>query len=327
MNKKVISGFLLALTLVFFVITLKMNAQKYRLYGEVSVMQVNFLNDTVLTKAHSFEIYLSNDSILETDIVWLKKVNGNAFNIKLPKSKFKKYQFVHIGIDNQFKVFRLSAVINQRLKVILDHPVSNDPEIIVKKPAIYLYPTQEQSITVHHEFKGQILTTYPEYQEGWNVIAHPDGSLFNTSDQRTYGYLFWDGSYHFPQSHYQFEDGFIISKSENIAFLQEKLNILGLNNTEINDFIVFWLPLLNENDQNFIHFRVNDNIDQSSILNINPQPDTLIRVFMEYKPIDANEQLMVKAQVLPKFKRLGFTVIEWGGAELPQINIISETIE
>jgi len=30
---------------------------------------------------------------------------------------------------------------------------------------------------------------------------------------------------------------------------------------------------------------------------------------------------------LPKFKRLGFTVIEWGGAELPQINIISETIE
>lgn len=322
-----ISGLLLALTIMFLANSLKMNAQKYRLYGEVSVMQVNFLNDTVLTKAHSFEIYLSNDSILETDIVLLKKMHGNAFNIKLPKSKFKKYQFVHIGIENQFKVFRLSTVINQRLKVILDHPVSNDPEIIVKKPAIYLYPTQEQSITVRHEFKGQILTTYPEYQEGWNVIAHPDGSLLNTSDQRTYGYLFWDGSYHFPQSHYQFEDGFVVSKSENIAFLQDKLSILGLNNTEINDFIVFWLPVLNENDQNFIHFRVNDNIDQSSILNIDPQPDTLIRVFMEFKPMKNDETVSVKEQVLPKLNRIGFTVVEWGGAKLPQVNLNSETID
>jgi hypothetical protein len=327
MNKKMISGLLLAFTIVFLAISLKMNAQKYRLYGEVSVMQVNFLNDTVLTKAHSFEIYLSNDSILETDIVLLKKVHGNAFDIKLSKSKFKKYQFVHIGIEKQFKVFRLSTIINQRQKVVFDKPISNDPEIIVKKPAIYLYPTQEQSITVRHEFKGQILTTYPEYQDGWNVIAHPDGSLFNTSDQRTYGYLFWDGSYHFPQSHYQFEDGFVVSKSENIAFLQEKLSILGLNNTEINDFIVFWLPVLNENDQNFIHFRVNDNIDQSSILNIDPQPDTLIRVFMEFKPMKNDETMSVKEQVLPKLNRIGFTVVEWGGAELPQVNLISETIK
>jgi hypothetical protein len=327
MNKKMISGLLLAFTIVFLAISLKMNAQKYRLYGEVSVMQVNFLNDTVLTKAHSFEIYLSNDSILETDIVWLKKVNGNTFNIKLPKSKFKKYQFVHIGIENQFKVFRLSAVINQRLKVILDHPVSNDPEIIVKKPAIYLYPTEKQEVAVLHDFKGQIRTTYPEYNQGWHVTAYPDGKIVNSFDQREYAYLFWDGAFKFPKNHYQFEDGFIVSKSENIAFLQEKLSILGLNNTEINDFIMFWLPLLNENDQNFIHFRVNDNIDQSSILNINPQPDTLIRVFMEFKPMKNDETMSVKEQVLPKLIRNGFTVVEWGGAELPQVNLNSETIE
>ncbi len=322
-----ISGLLLALTIMFLANSLKMNAQKYRLYGEVSVMQVNFLNDTVLTKAHSFEIYLSNDSILETDIVLLKKMHGNAFNIKLPKSKFKKYQFVHIGIENQFKVFRLSAVINQRLKVILDHPVSNDPEIIVKKPAIYLYPTQKQEVTVLHDFKGQILTTYPEYNQGWHVIAYPDGKIVNQLDQKEYAYLFWDGSYQFPNSHFQFEDGFIVSKSDNIAFLQEKLNTLGLNNTEINDFIVFWLPLLNEHDLNFIHFRVNDNIDQSSILNIDPQPDTLIRVFMEFKPMKNDETMSVKEQVLPKLNRNGFTVVEWGGAELSKVNRISENIE
>jgi hypothetical protein len=90
---------------------------------------------------------------------------------------------------------------------------------------------------------------------------------------------------------------------------------------------VFWLPLLNANDQNFIHFRFNDNIDQSSILNIDPQPDTLIRVFMEFKPMKNDETMSVKEQVLPKLIRNGFTVVEWGGAELSKVNLISENIE
>ena len=47
-------------------------------------------------------------------------------------------------------------------------------------------------------------------------------------------------------------------------------------------------------------------------LDINPKPDTLIRVMMDYKPLD--DYIEVKEQVLNPVIRSGFTVVEWGGS-------------
>ena len=44
---------------------------------------------------------------------------------------------------------------------------------------------------------------------------------------------------------------------------------------------------------------------------ITPTPDTIIRVLMEYKPI--NSKIDIKEQKLKTPKRKGFTVVEWGG--------------
>jgi hypothetical protein len=49
-------------------------------------------------------------------------------------------------------------------------------------------------------------------------------------------------------------------------------------------------------------------------LDIEPKPDTLIRVFMEYKPLDEYKE--VKEQELVKVQRKGYTVVEWGGSEI-----------
>jgi hypothetical protein len=312
---------------LFILITLNACAQNPKISGEIYLQEDYLLGETLTRKASFYELYFSNDSCADASRKLFKKGSGYQFDFKISKSKLKKYKFLHIKVGDAYQCFKLQSILNIRQKVIFQSSLQNDPETIVKKPAIYLYPTQKQEVTVLHDFKGQILTTYPEYNQGWHVIAYPDGKIVNRLDQREYAYLFWDGAFKFPNSHFQFDDGFIVSKSDNIAFLQEKLNTLGLNNTEINDFIVFWLPLLNANDQNFIHFRFNDNIDQSSILNIDPQPDTLIRVFMEFKPMKNDETMSVKEQVLPKLIRNGFTVVEWGGAELSKVNLISENIE
>ena len=160
------------------------------------------------------------------------------------------------------------------------------------------------------------MNTYPLYKNGWNVIAEPNGVLLNLDDKRTYNYLFWDGSYNFTKKHYQYENGFYVKKEDNITFLQEKLELLGLNNTEINDFVVYWLPELNKNEENFIHFWVNDNIDNSSVLNINPKPDTLLRIFMEFKAYNGEPKLPVQA--LTSTPRKGFTVVEWGGSNIDE---------
>lgn len=193
--------------------------------------------------------------------------------------------------------------------------VELDKQIMIRKPAIYLYPETKTKVTIKHDFKGQILTTYPVYDNGWEVIAEPNGKLHNLKDGRNYNYLFWDGSYAFPESHYQYKDGFYIKKRDYIQFLLEKLTHIGLNETEINDFTVYWLPELNSYDEVFIHFRINDDIGNSSKLTVTPQPDTIIRVFMEFKEWD-NLSDKLPEQKLPSFKRKKFTLLEWGGGEI-----------
>ena len=44
---------------------------------------------------------------------------------------------------------------------------------------------------------------------------------------------------------------------------------------------------------------------------VNPNPNTVIRVLMEYKKVDKNTK--VKKQELTTPTRKGFTVVEWGG--------------
>lgn len=192
-----------------------------------------------------------------------------------------------------------------------DYNEHSEIQIRVVKPAIYLYPTQEEEISIQLDFKGNLGTTFPKYKNGWTVKAKTNGELINLADNRRYNYLFWEGDNSFPESHFNYKDGFVISKNKAEQFLIDKLSILGLNNTEINDFIVYWLPQLEKNEYNLIHFFVNDNIDNSAFLDVKPKPDTQIRVFMEFKAVDKDYK--IKEQQLPKIERKGFTLVEWGG--------------
>lgn len=97
-------------------------------------------------------------------------------------------------------------------------------------------------------------------------------------------------------------------------FLIQKLELIGLNNHETNDFIQFWLPILEKNELNFIHFYVNEDYDIFSKNIINPVPETLIRVFMEFYKIDSKSY--IAEQNFKKTIRKGFTLVEWGGSDV-----------
>ena len=47
-------------------------------------------------------------------------------------------------------------------------------------------------------------------------------------------------------------------------------------------------------------------------LKVSPKPDTVIRVFMDFKPLD--KKIEIKEQKLTKQTRKGFTIVEWGGS-------------
>lgn len=178
------------------------------------------------------------------------------------------------------------------------------------KPAIYLYPEQETDIRVELDYNGDVIFTYPKYNNGWNVKANSNGEITDTNGNR-YNYLFWEGKSNYE---YKIDTGFCIEGGETIGFLENKLAQLGLNDKEISEFIVYWGPRMQENEYNIIKF-IGEEYTNNAKLNIEPTPDTIIRVFMVWEKSD--EFVDIEEQIFSDTpKREGFTVVEWGGREL-----------
>ncbi len=186
----------------------------------------------------------------------------------------------------------------------------DDAPVIYSKPLIYLYAEEETEVSVKLDFAGELTATYPVYGNGWEVTAQPDGTLLNHADGREYSYLFWEGE---GMNDFDFSEGFVVKGENTAEFLQEKLEEMGLTARESNEFIVYWLPRMQENPYNLVSFQWG-NYEEAAKLEITPEPDNMLRVFMAFKGID--EPVEVPEQELPKLEREGFTVVEWGGTEV-----------
>ena len=178
-----------------------------------------------------------------------------------------------------------------------------------EKPVIYLYPEEEMEVTVKLDFDGTLTSTYPAYKDGWTVTAQPDGTLTDESG-REYYCLFWEGE---SQTVYDFSTGYCVAGEDTAAFLEGALEQLGLTEREANEFIVYWLPRMEGNAYNLVSFQ-NEAYTDSAALTIDPAPDTLIRVFMAWKPLST--AVTIEEQELKPVERNGFTVVEWGGTEV-----------
>lgn len=189
---------------------------------------------------------------------------------------------------------------------------SGPEEGVASKPVVYLYPTEQTDVIVQLDYAGTVTCTYPEYQNGWQVTAYPDGTLVDHRDGKEYSYLFWEGS---SATDYDFSNGFVVKGSDTATFLEEKLSYMGLTPKEYNEFIVYWLPQMQKNPYNLISFQ-GEAYTQSARLKIDPEPDSVLRVFMAYRPL--TEPVDIPEQTLSPFIRSGFTVVEWGGVCLPK---------
>ena len=181
----------------------------------------------------------------------------------------------------------------------------------VAKPIIYIYPEQETKVSVTVGRPENLTHTYPKYEESWEVIAKPNGDLVDCKTGRNLYALYWEGINTVEPN---MEEGFVVKGEDTIKFLEEKLEILGLNEREANEFIIYWLPKLESNKYNFIRFQSQEEISNNMPLEITPKPETIIRVVMEYKGL--KEPIEVQEQQLQTPERTGYTVVEWGGTEI-----------
>lgn len=187
-----------------------------------------------------------------------------------------------------------------------EEPDYDYPYPVVKKPILYLYPEEETEVTVSFEQPENLTTTYPKYIDSWKVTASPNGDLYDSEGKYYYG-LYWDEK----DSERSYVEGFYVEKDNAIPFLEEKMSTIGLNDRERNEFIMYWLPIMEKNKHNLVYFELTDERDYYSKINISPKPDSILRMAMHLKKVDG--YVKIKEQKLPTFERNGFTVVEWGG--------------
>lgn len=178
----------------------------------------------------------------------------------------------------------------------------------IDKPILYLYPIEDTAITVKLEKDNLIKTSYPKYNNGWTVYAESNGNL--QIDNKNYYALYWDEK---TTNIQDFKAGFYVEKENAIEFLEEKLSIIGLNERESNEFIMYWLPILERNEKSLVYFELTEERETNNKLIIEPKPDSLLRLAIHIKKV--NKKTEIKEQQLTHFERRGFTAVEWGGVD------------
>ena len=262
----------------------------------------------------------------ETQIVWKDRDAKKIFedNKKILEDNHEKADYavlcrggheVTITLGEQLEgdihndIRELATKMYKAEKIVVTDVNENCFSVAALKPVIYLYPEEQTDISVKLNYEGELTCTYPVYSDGWQVSAKPNGILTDQAGQ-VYNYLYWEGTQDWS---YDLTEGFCVKGEDTAEFLEDTLEKLGLNRKEANEFIVYWLPLMEKNAYNLIAFQEEEYAKRAE-LTINPCPDTIIRVYMTWKALE--EPIEIEPQLLQAPDRTGFTVVEWGGSEI-----------
>jgi hypothetical protein len=205
--------------------------------------------------------------------------------------------------ETAIKTYNCHGELVNAIKNICITPESPNFPPGIKKPAIYLYPSETTNVNVMLSLNGFITKSEPYYKNGWNVTAEPNGII-----NGKYDYLFYEAQLYkldLPQ------EGWVVAYRNLEQWFDTQLPLLGLNKKETSQFKEYWikeLPLANYYEIKLLNTEF---LDDNMSLIINPQPDTVIRLNFYFKPIDQNynhPEPQIKTST-----RKGFTVVEWGG--------------
>ncbi|PIW36314.1 MAG: hypothetical protein COW24_05915, partial [Candidatus Kerfeldbacteria bacterium CG15_BIG_FIL_POST_REV_8_21_14_020_45_12] len=181
------------------------------------------------------------------------------------------------------------------------------PLVECGKPVIYLYPDKTTRIDVH--VGADVTLSEPEYNNGWEVVAKPNGVLHLAGGQIAPN-LYWEGTGYgeYPK----ITTGRVVA-AENIAQeLRSDLLAQGLVGREVEDFMEFWLPRMPETPYIRLSWFTTEQMNQLAPLRVVPQPKTVKRVFLDFSGQDSADTNLLPQQ-LTSFSRDGYTLVEWGG--------------
>ncbi len=180
---------------------------------------------------------------------------------------------------------------------------------LIAEPVIYIYDTKKSEITIQPGARIRVTHSYPRIETRWHVTGSDSGKVKIIPTGKEYDYLFWEGyAGYLPRK----ISGYVVSKNDIPRFIDQKLTCLGLLRHEIDDFKKAWLPEFSNSPWYFITFYDQETIDQFIPLKINPHPETIIRILMDYRALDTPVKIPEPEFITPP-ERTGLTIVEWGG--------------
>lgn len=222
-----------------------------------------------------------------------------------------------IGSRNSIQVSPTPTLTTQMPSI---YPLPTTQEIldpidfpVAAKPVIYLYPTTDQSVTVRLITNNNVYVTYPRavvrnHSYEWATFVKPSGEIVYGGE--SFNYLFWESETYENAFSFDADKAYLVRKDDAETFLNETLTDIGLQKKERDEMIVYWLPYLKKNAFSLVYFAGKEYSDMF-MLQITPQPESLLRVFMVVKPV--HSYMVTHPKPMPTFQRKGFTVVEWGG--------------
>ncbi|NOR86649.1 MAG: hypothetical protein GQ527_03480, partial [Bacteroidales bacterium] len=149
----------------------------------------------------------------------------------------------------------------------------------------------------------QIVASIPEYVNGWEFVVDTNGLIDNT-----YSYLFYEST---QPDVWQRTDGWTIQATELDFFFRENMNSYGFYGQEIDDFIDYWIPRLDDYTFYSIYPQSKELINTVIELDFSEQPEHLLRLFYV---IEGHNQLQneLNEPSIDSFNREGYFATEWG---------------
>lgn len=253
----------------------------------ITLGTINGIDGTV------FNIYLANEELFVTSNVSPQDV----------------YKYVKVYSDvSQEQTLKLGTFIPPQTKSSLPSRFTYEWYTPACKPAIYLYPEKETTLSVYVNPNGRLTETIPQYNSGWeNVVAKPNGELLykNTS----YPYLYYEAEVKNVQAP---QKGWVIKKENLAVFFDLTLAKLGLNKQEISDFKDYWIKKLSSKPYYFIGLISKEELNKTERVDFSVNPDLFIRVRFYFEGLD--KPIYTTSPLLPEIpNREGFVAVDWGG--------------
>ena len=192
------------------------------------------------------------------------------------------------------------------------------PEVNLK-PVVYAYGDIE-NVSIQYDFKTELTFSYPAYQESWEFTSTANGDIIY--DGKSYPYLFWEGENWKSDYSSLGADSYLVKTDTIIQHLENVLTTMNLNNREKTDFITFWGPKISQKEYAILQFLNDDEYDEMiAEISVNPKPQNMLRFYLLFTPLDYPiPNYSTKSPEFEPISREGFTLIEWGGSEIPLQN-------